>query len=167
MRITTRVPDPAAVTLERIAADATSVTLVVRAHRARVPCPCCGHSATRVHSRYTRRLGDLPWQGLAVRIHLPTRRWFCDNPPCVRRIFTERLPLVVAWYGQRTQRLATIIRLFGVAVGGAPGARLLHELGSAVSGDTLRRAVGAATLPTTASPRVLGVDAWRLRRGHT
>lgn len=55
MRIATRVPDPAAVTLERIVADGASVTLVVRAQRARVPCPCCEHIATRVHSRYTRQ----------------------------------------------------------------------------------------------------------------
>ncbi len=167
MRIVTRVPDPVAVTLERIVADEVSVTLVVRAHRARVPCPCCEHIATRVHSRYTRQLADLPWQGLAVRLLLRTRRWFCDNPHCARRIFTERLPTVVAAHGQRTRRLATIIRLFGVAVGGAPGARLLRELGIAVSGDTLRRAVGAAALPTTAPTRVLGVDDWSLRRGHT
>jgi len=167
MRIATRVPDPAAVTLERIVADEASVTLVVRARRARVPCPCCESVATRIHSRYTRRLGDLPWQGLAVRLVLRTRRWFCDNPHCARRIFTERLPTVVAPHGQRTQRLATIIRLFGVAVGGAPGARLLRELGIVVSGDTLRRAVGAAALPATAPTRVLGVDDWSLRRGHT
>ncbi len=115
MRIATRVPDPAAVTLERIVADGASVTLVVRAQRARVPCPCCEHIATRVHSRYTRQPGDLPWQGLAVRLLLCTRRWFYDNPHCARRIF-------------------------GVAVGGAPGARLLHELGIAVSGAADDRA---------------------------
>lgn len=47
-------------------------------------------------------------------------------------------------------------------MGGALGARLLDALGIAVSGDTLRRAVGAAALPDTATPRVLGVDDWSL-----
>jgi transposase len=167
MRITTLVPDPAAVTLEEIVADDAGVTLVARARRAQACCPLCGEPATRVHSWYARRLADLPWQGLAVRLHLRSRRWFCDNPACARRIFTERLPTVVAPHGQRTQRLATIVLVFGVAVGGAPGARLLSDLGIAVSGDTLRRAVCAAALPDADTPRVLGVDDWSLKKGRT
>jgi len=127
----------------------------------------CDHPATRAHSWYTRRLADLPWQGLAVCLRLRTRRWFCDNPDCARRIFTERLPTIALPRAQRTRRLATIILVFGVAVGGAPGARLLAELGIAVSGDTLRRAVGTAALPDVGTPRVLGVDDWSLKKGRT
>ena len=104
---------------------------------------------------------------MAVCVRLRTRRWFCDNPHCERRIFTERLPTVALPHAQRTQRLATIILVFGVAVGGAPGARLLAELGIAVSGDTLRRAVCAVALPQIATPRVLGVDDWSLKKGRT
>jgi len=109
----------------------------------------------------------VPWQGLAVCLRLRTRRWLCDNPDCARHIFTERLPTVASPHAQRTQRLATIILVFGVAVGGAPGARLLAHLGIAASGDTLRRAVGTAVVPDSATPRVLGVDDWSLRKGRT
>jgi len=167
MRNATLVPDPAVVTLEEIVADDGGVTLVARARRAHARCPLCDQVATRVHSWYTRRLADVPWQGLAVRLRLRTRRWSCDNPACARRIFAERLPTVALPHAQRTRRLATIVLVFGVAVGGAPGARLLAELGIAVSGDTLRRAVAGATLPALETPGVLGVDDWRLRRGHT
>ena len=91
MRTATLVPDPAVVDLEEIIADAAGITLVVRARRERACCPLCDRPATRVHSWYTRRLADVPWQGLAVCLRLRTRRWFCDNPHCARRIFTERL----------------------------------------------------------------------------
>jgi len=167
MRIASLVPDPAVVTLEEIVATDAAVTLVLRARRPTTCCPVCEHPATRVHSWYTRRLADVPWQGLAARVRLRTRRWFCDNPQCARRIFTERLPTVARSHAQRTRRLATIVLVFGVAVGGAPGARLLASLGIAVSGDTLRRVVGGAALPEADTPRVLGVDDWSLKKGRT
>ncbi len=167
MRTATLVPDPNAVTLEEIVAEEAGVTLVLRVRRPTACCPVCDHVATRSHSWYTRCIADVPWQGLAVCLRLRTRRWFCDNPHCARRIFTERLPTIARPHAQRTQRLATIVLVFGVAVGGMPGARLLADLGVAVSGDTLRRAVNDATLPPVEAPRVLGVDDWSLRRGRT
>jgi len=126
MRSKTLIPDPTIVTVERIVPDDTEIVLVARTRRPATSCPVCGQAPTRVHSWYTRSLRDLPWQGLAVRIDLHTRRWFCDNPSCPRRIFTERLPTVAAPFSQRTTRLATIVLIFGVAIGGAPGARQLE-----------------------------------------
>ncbi len=167
MRTATVVPDPAVVTLEEIVADDSRITLVVRTRRERACCPLCGAPASRVHSQYTRQLQDLPCQGLAVNLRLQTRRWFCDNPRCERRVFTERLPTVVRPHGRRTARLATIVLVFGVAVGGAPAARLLADLGIAVSGDTLRRVACSAALPASDTPRVLGVDDWSLKKGRT
>jgi transposase len=49
----------------------------VQGYRAGVTCPVCGTPSGRVHSRYARRLGDLPWEGLPVRIVLSTRRFYC------------------------------------------------------------------------------------------
>lgn len=57
--------------------------------------------------------------------------------------------------------------IFGVAVGGAPGARLLAELGIPISGATLVRTVMATALPDAGTPHVLGVDDWCRRRGRT
>jgi len=167
MRAKTLIPDPTLITVERIVPDDAEIVLVARTRRPSAPCSVCGQSATRVHSRYTRSLRDLPWQGLAVRMELHTRRWFCDNPSCPRRIFTERLPTVAAPFSQRTTRLATIVLIFGVAVGGAPGARLLAELGVPISGVTLLRAVMATSLPDSGAPHVLGVDDWCRRKGRT
>ena len=167
MRAKTLVPDPSVITIERIVPDDSDIVLVARTRRCTVPCPVCGQAATRVHSWYVRSLRDLPWQGLAVRMDLHTRRWFCDNSSCPRRIFTERLPTVAAPSSQRTTRLSTIVLIFGVTVGGAPGARLLAELGIPINGVTLLRAVMATTLPDSGAPHVLGVDDWCRRKGRT
>ncbi|MDQ3831770.1 MAG: transposase family protein, partial [Candidatus Tectomicrobia bacterium] len=78
---------------------------------ATVPTADCPHSAvpsSSVHSRYQRHLTDLPWGRRAVRIQLTVRRFRCRNRACGRRIFTERVPDLVAAYGRHTHRLATV-----------------------------------------------------------
>jgi hypothetical protein len=56
--------------------------------------------------------------GWAVRLELHTRRFFCQNNECPRRIFTERLPTVVAPYARRTMRLTEVFTLIGFCAGG-------------------------------------------------
>ena len=53
-------------------------------------CPACGAVSGRIHSRYSRRLADLPIAGGRVRLVLLARRFHCDAVLCGRRIFTER-----------------------------------------------------------------------------
>ena len=67
-------------------------------------CPLCHVAARRLHSHYERTLADLSWAGWTVRLELGVRKLFCDNSDCVRRIFTERLPGVVAPWARRTLR---------------------------------------------------------------
>jgi hypothetical protein len=62
----------------------------------------CAVPSSSVHSRYQRRLTDLPWGTRAVHIQLIARTCFCRNRACVCRIFTERLPDVAAPYARNT-----------------------------------------------------------------
>ena len=162
----TLVPDAAVLHLDELFAEGDIVTLVVTATSATACCPVCGQCSTRVHSRYNRAVADLPWQGLAVRIHLQTRRWFCPTPSCERRIFAERLPAVVAPYARRTRRLAGVVEAIALALGGEGGARLLDTLGVCASPDALLHALRTTPLPAVPSPRVLGIDDWAWRRGR-
>jgi transposase len=66
---------------------ASLMTLHVTSTQTAVPCPVCAVPATRLHSRYTRTLADLPWATYRVRLQLQVRKWFCLNPACVRRIW--------------------------------------------------------------------------------
>lgn len=161
----TLLPDAENLELEALVADEAGVEMLVRACRPTACCPDCGVSARRRHSWYRRRLGDLPWQGLAVRITLLTRRWFCDAPDCTRHIFTERFPTLVPPHGRRTARLATLLTALAFALGGRPGARLLAAIGPVASHDTLINAIRRAPEAPAPPPRVLGVDDWSYRRG--
>src|SRR5438876_4391604 len=159
-------PPAWAVALEYVAETAETIDLIVIATQTHATCPDCGHSAQRCHSRYTRTLADLPWQGIPVRLLLRTRRFFCDRRDCPRTIFTERLPALVQPYGRRTLRLAEALHRVAHALGGEAGARLAVSLGMAVSPDTLRRRLQRQAPRGATTPRVLGVDDFALRRGH-
>ena len=104
-------------------------------------CPCCQVESRRIHSWYDRHLQDLPWHGFQVHIEWRSRKFFCDNPQCERRIFAERLPEVAEARSRRTSRLMLTLRMIGLACGGEPGARLANRLGMTVSGDSLLKIV--------------------------
>jgi hypothetical protein len=91
----------------------------------------------RIHSRYKRKLADLPWQGRFVQIVWSSRRFFCDVADCPRKIFTERREPLAAAYARRTGRLSLILRCIGLACGGEPGVRIVQRLGIQASSDTM------------------------------
>lgn len=162
----TLLPGPAELRLDHLISASDAITIVVQATRESVPCPDCQQPSSRVHSRYTRTLADLPWQGVSVRLRLHTRRFFCSSLTCARQIFTERLPDTAARYARRTTRLHNALQLLGLRVGGEPGAGLAHALGMPSSGDTLLRRARQFVPAASTTPRVLGVDDWAWKRGH-
>ncbi len=96
MSTKTLVPDADAVHLEALVADDRGITVVVTTTGETAPCPDCGQPSAHRHSRRRRTVADLPWQGLAVRLDLQLRRFYCHTPDCGRWTFTERVPTVVA-----------------------------------------------------------------------
>jgi transposase len=143
------------------------LTLRVQSTQTLVPCPVCRLPTRRIHSRDVRTVADLPWAQWRVVLHRQVRKFFCANGRCSRRIFTERLPGVVAPWARRTQRLLPGLVHIAVALGGAAGAQLSHGLGVAISRRTLLRVLRRLPLPSFASPMVLGVDDFAMRKRQT
>lgn len=146
--------------------DRTIHVAAVTTRRA-AACPLCGRRATRIHNHYTRTLNDLPCCGDPVVIHLHTRRFVCRVRWCKRKIFTERIPALVAPSARRTVRLRSHLERDGFALGGAPGSRHATEQGTAVSRRTLLRLIRAAPAPAIGPVTALGVDDWAQRKGRT
>jgi transposase len=132
-----------------------------------VPCPGGAVFTPRVHSRYTRTLADVPWGVAPVRWQLRVRKFVCTNAQCPRRIFTERLPEVVAPWARRTRRLVAWLIAVGLALGGAAGVRLSRRLGGRLSRQTLPRLIRRLPLTGDRTPRVLGVDDFAFRTRQT
>jgi transposase len=95
------------------------VLIVARARQPTADCPACHRPSGRVHSRYERRLLDLPWQGRPVILLLRARRFRCPNPACPRRTFAERIGHAVTAAARRTGRLADLQQQVALATGGA------------------------------------------------
>ena len=131
-------------------------------------CPTCNRPSTRVHSRYQRRLADLPSGGLEVHIRLTSRKFFCSHAKCKQRIFTERMPSLAMRYARKTKPLQEILYLLGHSLGGEAGTRVAVRLGVSVSPDTLIEQVRRRAPSVDSTPvRVLGVDDFAFLRGRT
>ena len=130
-------------------------------------CPICNSISTKIHSHYQRSPLDVSWGGYQVRLKINSQKFFCHNPNCERRIFTQRLPKVIAPWARRTKRLDLQLTKIGLAQGGLPGSRLTKHLGIKISRQTLLRLVMKTTPPPINVPRVLGVDDWAYRKRHT
>ena len=130
-------------------------------------CPDCGRPSRRVHSRYSRKLSDLPWEGIPVQIELRVRRFFCTEDECGQRIFPERLPNTVTRHDRRTRRLSTALDQITLALGGSAGSRLAEQLGILTHGSTLLRGLRKrASTRKMKPPRVVGIDDWAWRKGQ-
>ena len=155
-------PSPHDLHLETLSMDphCKRLTLEVTTRQATPVCPRCHTPSNRIHSRYMRTLADLPWADVTICLQLHVRKCFCPNPDCSQRIFTERLPAVVAPWARRTQRLAEQQRQIGLALGGAASERLSGALDCCASRDTFLRLVRATPLPDAPAPRAIGIDDW-------
>lgn len=154
---------------EITAVSQSDCVLTITAHTTTptASCPRCGESSQRIHSYYTRRPRDLPLWEYTVRLVLHVRRFRCVNATCTTQTFTERLPQIVQPTAQRTVRLTTALQQLGLALGGEAGARLSATLHMSTSPDTLLRLVHQLPELPLATPAILGVDDWAIRRGRT
>ncbi len=147
--------------------EGDSAVLTIRAMSANSSCPSCGAVSDRVHSRYPRRLADLPIAGRRAVLMLQARRFRCAAVLCERRIFTERFDdnILKPW-ARRTARLDQIVNCLALALGGRPAASFALRLSIPVSNDTLLRAVRRRGCPSFAPPVIIGIDDWAWRRNH-
>lgn len=133
------------------------IVATLEASAPRGTCPSCGTWSAAVHSHDPRTIADLPWGGQTVRLHLRVRKFFCRQPTCSRRIFTARLPHMVAPYARRMARLASVRVLLASALSGEPGARLVDRLGMPTSPATLLRLMRRTMVTERPAPTALRV----------
>ena len=88
------------------------------------------------------------------------------NEHCSRKIFCQRLGSVPV-YSRRTRRVEHRLKEIGYQLGGQAGAYLASLLGMPVSDTTLIRILKATENMPYATPKVLGVDDWSVKKGQT
>lgn len=141
------------------------LTLQTSSTQIAAQCPLCGGSTQQIHSHYERTLSDLPCVNFCLTLLVRVSKFFCTNPACRRRIFTERLPEVAAPWSRKTVRLVYRLQEIALALGGAAGARLGTQLGYRCCGSTLLYQLQQLPLPNFEEPKILGVDDFAFRKG--
>lgn len=127
-------------------------------------CPSCGVLATKVHSRRSQRVRDVPVAG-AMEVVWAKRRWFCLEPACARRSFweaTEQVP----HRARSTTRLRNQL-VSAVITSGRAASEVARAHG--VSWWLVQAALSAAAMVLPAVDDVpvtrLGIDEHRCRGG--
>ncbi len=156
---------PAGITIDSLDPSANELVMRIACDWPSMPCPECQQPSARIHSRYPRTVADLPCAGRHVLLLLTVRKCVCRTPSCPRKIFTERLPGLVASYGRMTRRLIALLQALGLGAGGQLGTRQAERSSIATTPSTLLRHVMQLPAPLTRAVRVLGVDdfAWKKR----
>src|SRR6202521_2213669 len=158
---------PAGLLINDVEIGPDRILITARCRAATGTCPDCGRQSKQVHSRYERRLLDLPSHGRAVQVRVTVRRFRCPEPNCRGHIFAERLGDTVAGRSaRRTSRLEAIVHHLGIALGGRPAAALARRLMLPVSKDTLLRVVRRHAAYDSSPLFVIGIDDWAWKRGQ-
>ena len=160
-------PDSSNLCIDSVSVENQVIVIAVLSTSTFWFCPHCQRTSQRVHSRYVRHPADLPLAACTVRLKITVHRFFCDNTDCPCITFAERIPAVLKPYARHTNRLIVYLRQIAFALGGEAGARLLRKRGVPVSPDTLLRIIRNTKEPEVKTPRVLGVDDWAFRKGHS
>jgi len=147
--------------------EGDKAVITVRASGSVGLCPSCGTVSRRIHSRYRRRVTDLPLSGRVVELLVIARRFRCDAVLCGRQIFTERFADgILAPSARRTARLDAIVHHLGLVLGGRPAAGFAKRLMLPVSKDTLLRVVRRRSRSPADPLKIIGIDDWAWRRNH-
>src|SRR5689334_11660276 len=105
MRLTALFPQFRGLRLDHVCAAVGGIMLVATSTAQSARWPRCRRRSLCVHSRYLRRVLDLPCAGRAVTLLIHARRFFCSTPGCPRKAFRERLPALIAPGARRSNGL--------------------------------------------------------------
>lgn len=155
--------NPSSVTLE-----GQCLIIEASAFQPHSTCPVCGCNSSRIHSKYIRMLADLPASGYIVKVTVLSRKYFCDNPECLRKIFTERFTREIIPYHRRFNRSKNLLANMALELGGNKGALISRLAGLPVSPSTILRIIKRMNLQIQkVTSGIIGVDDWAFKKGNT
>ena len=114
----------------------TQIIMEIESTRDVLECPYCGAASGKIHSKYQRRIQDLPVQGKQVMLVLNTRKIFCQNPECMHKTFSEKFDFVSS-RGKKTKRLEERILITSIKLSSISASALLKKDGITISKSSI------------------------------
>lgn len=155
-----------ALVIEGVTGEGEVIWVSARTRDDPVQWPACGTPTARVHGFHGRVLADVAVDGGRIVVSVRVRCLVCPVLDCPRQMFRERVPGVVERYQGRTSRLADQLNSVVKGLAGRAGARLWRVLACVISRSTALRMLMRQVVTPPCVPRVLGVDAFALKRRH-
>ena len=103
-------------------------------------CPFCGQISKKVHSTYSRRIQDLPIQGMKVILVLNNRKIFCENQECEHVTFSERYSFL-SDKSKKTKRLEDEILRISLNMSSVAAAEALSQNMVSIGKSTICRLI--------------------------
>ena len=132
---------PEGMEIDQIHITETGLVVSVISTSSESCCPLCSQPSSHIHSHYHRSLKDAACVGRQLQLQLSVRKFFCRNPDCERKVFTERLKTLTEPWARMTTRLREQITSIGLATCGKGGVRLADRLGIETSRNTTLRRI--------------------------
>lgn len=108
-------------------------------------CPICGFKSNSVHSYYSRKLQDMPISLRATKISIYKRRFYCNNPQCSRKTFSEQIPYTQA-YARRTNRANNYLKKMSLETSARKSSYLSKLTNISVSPSTCLRLINSCEI---------------------
>lgn len=143
-------PDPD-LELVHVNSSNNSFILTLKSTRTSSPCPVCSKKNFRIHSRYTRKVQDLPIGDRSVDLLIMTKRWFCDHSDCKVKIFTERYDQLSS-NRRRTARAEEFLRKIAFSTSCLSAEKVARAAHIPVSHDTLLALIHHTEIVSEVSP---------------
>lgn len=112
------------------------ITIYVESMQKESLCPYCGAASSKVHSRYVRKLQDLPIQGRKVTLCLANRKYFCKNESCGRKTFAEQFSFYES-KATKTRRLQEEIKRISMTQSAVSASKYLRSSVADVGKSTI------------------------------
>lgn len=108
----------------------------VSSNRITATCPYCGQPSSKVHSLYMKDFQDLPIQENKVIIYLLNQKFFCVNPACTYKTFSERFDCI-SDKAKKTKRLEQEILAIAIHCSSMTASKMLKRSTVDISKSTI------------------------------
>lgn len=101
-------------------------------------CPYCEKKSSNIHSRYIRKIKDLPIQEYKVILNITTKVFFCKNKNCFTNTFAEQFDFIET-HSRMTTRLKDKIIENAKGMSARASKTLINNGLAKISDDTILR----------------------------
>lgn len=155
--------------LTQIHESEETLTIHLKSITTSCDCPYCQSVSTHYHGTHRRTVQDLPILGKSVLLKLTTHEYKCLNSACSMSTFSESFGHFLNARSRMTERCQSFICALALETSGEGCARICHQMGINISGDTVIRLLlrKFSEQETFFTGDIIGIDDFAFKKGHT